>query len=496
MIDFKKIYKVHFIGIGGVSTHSLALFCKQLGWKVSGSDITKNQYTEMCKQQGIKIYTNHSPSNITSPNFVVKTSAIKPNNPELLFAKNQGIKILDRAEFLNEILKKFPTVIAIAGTHGKSTTSSMLYKILANAHKNVSCHIGADVDHQRLNINDDIIVLEACEYNKSFLHFKVDTAVVLNVEKDHLKCYGSFFQLKNAFLSFLKHAKNRYVFSSNSTDYINLKNLIRIEPPKISKTKFIFDNHKYTLNHLIGEQYVFDACVAIKLATDLNVSYKIIYETLKNFRPINRRQQLIGTVSAQDYIFEQNNTQKALDTATKNTLATNITVSQECNTVDPFDTTLPCQQPILSTHQKSHKPKHTDVIKVYIDYAHHPTEIRYNLQAFKKHKTLCIFQPHTFSRTKFLKDEFVSVLSKCDCIVYKQYSARETAKDGLSALELSKEIKKKNPTTLYADNINQLKAHIVNKIAQNQTAKNQYSTIIFFGAGDIDKIAKTLFPTT
>lgn len=510
MIDFNKIHKVHFIGIGGVSMHSLALFCKQMGWQVSGSDISQNQYTEMCRQKGVQIYTTHSQSNIKSPDFIIKSSAIKFDNPELLFAKKQKIKVLDRADFLNEILKKFPTVIAIAGTHGKSTTSAMLFKILANASKKVSCHIGADVDNQRLNINDDIIVLEACEYNKSFLHFKVDTAVVLNVEKDHLECYGSFFQLKNAFLSFLKHAQKRYVFSQNSTNYIHLKNLIRIEPPlknftqnssKTTKTKFIFDNRKYTLNHLVGEQYVFDACVAIKLATDQNVPYKIIYETLKNFRPINRRQQLIGTVVVPKYIAIQDDTHPKQDpmciednkgyiSAQNNTKKQSQAIEKKSknNIIAPIDIKLD-----LVTAQHPNKTRFADIIEVYIDYAHHPTEIKYNLQGFKKHKTLCIFQPHTFSRTKFLKDEFVSVLSQCDCIIYKQYSARETAKDGLSAYDLFLEIKKKKPTILYADNISQLKTCILNKIAHNIATNNpQYSKIIFFGAGDIDKIAKTL----
>lgn len=418
MIDFNKIYNVHFIGVGGVSMNSLALFCKSLGWKVSGSDVSRNKYTDKCKRRGIKIFLGQKGSNIGSPDFIVVSSAIKEDNEELVYAQSLGIKIFSRAEFLSFILKKFDNVIAIAGTHGKSTTSAMLYKILKNSGKKVSCHIGADVDG-RIDLNDDIFVLEACEYNKNFLKFKVDTVALLNVEKDHLECYGSFYQLKNVFLSFLKHAKKRYVFSDKSTEYIDLKGLIKIEGPQIFDGYFTFSGKRFSLNFLRGDQYVFDACVAIKLSQDLGVPYKIIYETLKNFRPLNRRQEMIAS-------------------------------NKYC--------------------------------EIYIDYAHHPTEISYNLNAFKEYKTLCIFQPHTFSRTKYLKDEFISVLSQCDCILYKEYGAREKERDGMTAYELFLEIKEKKGQNLieYAKNERELKELI---------EKQAYEKIIFFGAGDINNVA-------
>lgn len=418
MIDFGKIYNVHFIGVGGISMNTLALFCKSLGWRVSGSDICKNKYTEKCKKHGIKIFLGQKGSNIGSPDFIVASSAIKLDNEELMYAHSLGIKIYSRAEFLSFILKKFNNVIAIAGTHGKSTTCAMLYQILKNSGEKVSCHIGAEIDAE-IDLNDDILVLEACEYNKNFLKFKVDTVALLNVEKDHLECYGSFYQLKNVFLSFLKHAKKRYVFSSESTEYIDLKGLIKIETPQIFDGYFTFEGRRYSLDFLCGDQYAFDACVAIKLSQDLGVSYKIIYDTLKDFRPLKRRQELIA-------------------------------LNKNC--------------------------------EIYVDYAHHPTEIKYNLNAFKKYKTLCVFQPHTFSRTKFLKNEFVSVLSKCDCIIYKEYSAREKESEGMTAQELFLEVKGEKCKNLiaYANNESELKELI---------KKQDYEKIIFFGAGDINNVA-------
>lgn len=485
MIDFNQQYNVHFIGIGGVSIHSLALFCKDCGWKVVGSDASTNKYTRLCQERGIKVFLGHKKEHIKSPDFVVKSSAIKDDNPELAYAKDLGIKVYDRAEFLNAILKKIPTVIAVSGTHGKSTTSTMIYEILKNAHKRVSCQIGADVDNANLSLNDEILVLEACEYNKNFLKFKIDIAVVLNVEKDHMECYGSFFQLKNAFLSFLKHAKKRYVFVSPTTDYITLKNLTKIEQPKIIKNKFLFEKHKYMLDFLIGEQYIFDACVAIKVATDLGVPYKIIYETLKNFRPINRRQQLIGKI---------NNHSKSVD----NKCANSQTIDENSN-----EATLGKD---LSNKSTSKNIIQHDT-EIYIDYAHHPTEIKCNLDAFSHYKTLCIFQPHTFSRTKFLKKEFVSVLSKCDCIIYKEYSARETAKDGLSAYDLYTEILKCKKTSAPCNTIDKTKNEInkqsnsrkessnqnknskrcTENINQQSLSKSQYDYFIKYGKDTIQK---------
>lgn len=419
MINFGKKYNVHFVGIGGVSMHSLALFCKKLGWCVTGSDITNNCYVEKCKSEEIKVFIGHRKTNIKTPDFIVCSSAIKENNPEIRYAKKLSIKIMDRVQFLSLIIKEFKIVIAVSGSHGKSTTSAMIYSILRNAKKKVSCQIGAEIDNAKLDINDDYLVVEACEYNKNFLKFKVDIGVVLNVEKDHMECYGSFFSLKNAFLTFLKHAKTRYVFDNSSTDYINVNNLIKVSKPKCNKNKFVFDKRKYCLKYCLGEQYIHDATVAIKVCTDLGVNYKIIYDTLKNFRPLSRRQELIG----------------------------------EINGVD-----------------------------IYIDYAHHPTEIKCMVDSFKG-KVLFVFQPHTFSRTKFLKKEFIEVLSNIDIIIYKEYSAREKEDEGISAYELYKEVVKVNSNCQYADNLKDLEVLIKGRICDK---------VVFLGAGDIDLVAKKL----
>ena len=420
MINFNSNYAVHFIGIGGVSMHNLALFCADLGWTVTGSDIRQNAYTKECQEHNIRVFLGHRKSNIVAPNFIVKTGGISENNIELKYAQSLGIKIYDRSEFLGELTKAFPMVIAIAGTHGKSTTSYMIFEILKNAGKNVSCHIGADILDSRLNLKDDILVVEACEYKKSFLKLKVDIGAITNIEADHLECYGGFGQLKTAFITFLKHAKSRYVIDCPSTKFLNLKNLKKVEVGELKGNNFSCCNLEFAVSDSLGEQYIMDACLAIKICSDLNIDYKIIYDTLKNFRTLARRQQLLGVFEGKEII---------------------------------------------------------------VDYAHHPTEIFYLSKTYERNNIQYVFQPHTFSRTKFLKKEFIDVLSKLNVIIYKEYSAREKACDGISAKQLFNELKLENDKAKYVDNEKQLLELIKNSNCEK---------VIFVGAGDINMVAERL----
>ena len=419
MIDFKRVQNIHFIGIGGVSMHQLAEFCLSLGWTVTGSDLVKNKYIKKL-QKKCTIFLSHNRSNILSPNIVVKSGAIKDDNPEIIYAKSLGIKIYDRAEFLGEVTRHFNTVIAIAGSHGKSSTCSMLYQILKASNRKVSCHIGADIENAHFDYNDDILIVEACEYNKSFLKLKVDIGAILNIEKDHLDCYGGIWQLKNAFKTFLKHSKLRYVLKSENTEFLNLKNIKFIDVPKINSNKFEVDGTIYEINSNIGKQYIFDAILAISICRDLGVAPKIIQDVLLKFNPPLRRNQKIG------------------------------------------------------------KYKDKDVI---IDYAHHPTEIKYVSENYIDENPIFIFQPHTYSRTKYLKKEFVEVLKNLNVIIFKEYSAREKPNSGLTAHDLYLSVKEENAKCFYADDLSSLMQLL--KITN-------YNKLIFLGAGDIDLIAKQI----
>ena len=206
---------VLLLGIGGISMYQIALTLKEMGLKVYGYDAKQSEYTKKCSEAGIEITTKYKPE-FLKVDFCIKTAAITTGK-YLTALKNLGVKVYDRAEVLAFLANKFNQVIAVAGTHGKSTTASLIYEILRQDGRSVSCHIGADVFASRFNIKDDILVLEACEYNKSFLSFYPSIAVVTNVEADHIDSYGSIFNLKNAFSVFLRRGKYRFI-NNNKTN--------------------------------------------------------------------------------------------------------------------------------------------------------------------------------------------------------------------------------------------------------------------------------------
>ncbi|MCQ2555862.1 MAG: Mur ligase domain-containing protein, partial [Clostridia bacterium] len=215
----KENKRVLLLGIGGVSMHQLALCYLNEGYKVVGYDRAENEYTTNCFKHGIVVFNKFNKAGL-DVDFCVKTAAVKDNNKFVVELKKRGIKIVDRAEALGYFAAKFKCVVAVAGTHGKSTTSALIYEMLRQANFSVSCHIGADVFAPRFNTKDDVLVVEACEYNKSFLSLYPTVSVVTNVEPEHLDCYGSFFALKSAFATFLRRGKKRFVFKGKTTQFL------------------------------------------------------------------------------------------------------------------------------------------------------------------------------------------------------------------------------------------------------------------------------------
>ena len=404
-----SVKSILFLGVGGISMHQLAIAMKKMGIKVFGFDLHKNKYTELCKNKGVEI-THKFNKKFCEVDLCVKTAAIK-DGKFLDYLNEQQIPILDRAEILGWLCSKFKQVIAVAGTHGKSTTASLIYEILTAAGEKVSCHIGAEVENFRFETGDDFLVVEACEFNKSFLKINPTISVVTNIEKEHLDSYGNFFNLKSAFLSFLKRGDKRFVFMDKSTQFLKKYNNIAF----VEKTKM-------KINPQIKGDYNFNnISLAVAVCESLGVKDKTIKETVENFKGIPRRYELLGEYKSS---------------------------------------------------------------KIYIDYAHHPTEVKAFFETFKNENknSQIIFQPHTFSRTKnFLKD-FVKVLSSIEnLIIFKEYAARETFKDGLSAKQLYEEIRKINPNVKYVESQKELTKNI----------KQGYA-VAFVGAGNIDVIAKKL----
>ncbi len=392
--------------------HQLAITLKDMGVKVFGYDLHVSKYTELCEEKGIRVEHKFN-KEICNVDLCVKTGAVKDKKYLNFLNKNQA-PIIDRADLLGWICKKFKCVIAVAGTHGKTTTSSLIYHILKTANKKVSCHIGGEVKDYRFNINDDYLVVEACEYNKSFLKLKPTISVVTNIEREHMDSYGTFFNLRSSFLNFLRRGDKRFVFVDKSTNFLR----------KYNNINFI-NNHNLEINPQIkGEHNMKNISVAVAVCRDLSIDDKTIIEAINSFEGVKRRYEFIGKY--------QNN-------------------------------------------------------KVYIDYAHHPTEVKAFIETFNKENvnSQIIFQPHTYSRTKTFLKEFVSIFSKVDnLVIYKEYSAREKRTCGLSAKQLYTEIKKVNNTVKYAKDINS----IIKNLETN-------CSLAFVGAGDINQVAESLVKT-
>lgn len=390
--------------------HQLALAFKSLGLKVYGYDAKPSSYTKLCEENDIKI-THKYTKEFLQVDLCVKTGAIPDNNRFLIELRKKNTPIVDRAEALAWFCKKFKNVIAVAGTHGKSTTASLIYKILQQANKKVSCHIGADVDAPRFCLNDDFLVVEACEYQKSFLRLYPTISVVTNIEKEHMDCYGSLFNLRNSFLTFLKRAPNRFVYKEKSTTFLQ----------KYKNINFVnSDDFDYT-PILKGEHNKKNIALAVAVARHLDIDEQTIKKVVNNFKGLSRRYDYLGN----------------------------------------FENT-----------------------KIYIDYAHHPTEVDAFIQTFKKQypNSLVVFQPHTYSRTKLLLKEFLKVFSKLnDLVLYKEYPAREKPTAGMTCFELYQQILKINKNVKYLDN-----KRNIQKIIKN------YDAVAFVGAGDINKVAQKL----
>lgn len=404
-----SVKSILFLGVGGISMHQLALFFKSMGAEVFGYDVKLNKYTKMCENSGIAI-TNKFNKTFCDVDLCVCSGGVK-NKKYFSYLKKLNVPIIDRADLLGWICSKFKTVIAVAGTHGKTTTATLIYETLKKDGRKVSCHIGGEIDNARLNFNDDILVVEACEYKKSFLKIKPTISVVTNVECEHMECYKTLFNLQSAFLTFVKKAKMRFAFQEKNTNFLK----------KCNKIKFVSVENFLYKPKLLGEHNLKNISLASAVARYFGIEEDVIENTIKNFGGVKRRYELIGKYKEQD---------------------------------------------------------------VYIDYAHHPTEVKAFVSTFlsQEEKGQIIFQPHTFSRTKAFCAEFVDIFKNLkNIIIYEEYAAREKKTEGMTAKELYLQIKKVNNSVFYCANEQQLIKHIKNERA-----------CAFVGAGDINLVAENL----
>ncbi len=406
-----KDKKIHFIGIGGISMSGLAAVLLNSGFKVSGSDFKDSPIVEKLKASGAEIYIGHKRENIKDVDLVVYTAAIPSDNPELLEANEKNITLMDRAEFLGQIMKGHKYNVAISGTHGKTTCTSMLSHITLAGNLDPTILVGGELDVIGGNFrigNSEYFLTEACEYKRSFLKFFPYVGIILNIDADHLDCYKDIDEIADTFLKFA--------------------NLIPSD------------------GYLVGYADDFRVKEILSKVNCNTLSYGFSDEadvTAKNI-VFNKN----GCATFDVYKGNQNLFSLTLNVPGKhnilNALASTC-VSLIFNL--PSDSIMDGLSKCKGAHKRFEYKGELNGVTVIDDYAHHPTEIKATLSTAKQidhNKTYCIFQPHTYTRTKALFDEFTECFNDTDELILMDiYAAREKNTGLVSSDELGNAIRSK-----------------------------------------------------
>ncbi len=421
---------------------ALARYCFSRGFHVSGSDTVFSDSVKKLITMGVPVLKGHRGKNIEGADLVVYSSAISVDNPELLCSQRKNIPTIKRSVLLGEILKEYKTKIAVCGSHGKTTTTSMIAHILNCANVHPTAFIGGE-DCEFGNLLDgegDFAVCEACEYKKNFLDLSPDIAVVLNIDKDHCDSYLDIEDEIQTFAKFIEGKRSvvnvddvnaRKIIDSHSVTYA-IENPARFTAKNLESDsgKYSFDvyNEKKKLGKIslsvAGKHNIYNALSAVACCSLCGIEFPKIKEGLENFCGVKRRNEYLGELLGQ---------------------------------------------------------------KVYCDYAHHPKEIFETLKTVSEQNRhpLVIFQPHTYSRTVALMEEFSAVLSACErLIIYKTYPAREEFNKEGCAHTLYEKIIKNGGNATYAHTPQDLYKSIKRNIADT-------SCILTLGAGDVYEIIKS-----
>ncbi len=454
----KKKIRIHFIGISGIGMSGIAELMKDQGYYIQGSDVTINDNTKRLKKKGVKFFLGHNKKNISSVDAIVFSSAIKNNNPEIKAALNKKIPILSRADMLGELMKNKKS-IAIAGSHGKTTTTSLVGNILSNAKLDPTIVNGGIINSLSKNNRygkGHWMVVEADESDGSFLKLPHQISIITNLDIEHLDYYKT---KENLFIAF-KNFINMLPFYGTSIiciDDTNLPSLI-----KNIKTRNIIT---YSLKNKKSDVFIYDikksqTSSSFKLKIK---NKKIIHSDKFNFtiKAIGNHNILNGTASIiASKLVGVNNS--SINSALKN---------------------------YIGVERRFTFLGKKNMAFIYDDYAHHPTEILSTLEAAKilKNNIVVVFQPHRYTRTKMLMREFVKVLSKVNnLILLRTYPAGEKIIKGATSNDIYRKIIKKNKNTKYLNKSNNL-----DEVLKEFTLKK--NTIIFMGAGSVSNLARKYY---
>ena len=456
MLDLKdNDKKVFFCGIGGISMSGFAEMLKDKGFEVLGSDRNESSITKHLESIGIKVLIGQKAENITNDiDLFVNTAAIKADNPEMIKAHELGLKVIERSELLGDIMKNFKYSIGISGTHGKTTTTSMICHIFIAAKKDPTISLGGMLDLIGGNMrcgNGEYFIAEACEYCDSFLQFYPTTAVILNIEADHLDYFKDINAIRTSFIKYAKHVPKAGNLIINA-DIDNLEEIT--SQMECNVITYSVDNKKADW-------------------TADNISYD---ENGKGRFDIIHRGEKVGRVSLNvGGIHNISNSLAAIAAAYSNGLKMEIIIKG----LESFS----------GTHRRFEYKGELKGVRIIDDYAHHPTEIKATLnlaKANKHNKLWCIFQPHTYTRTKELLQEFSQCFDEADNIIIADiYAAREKNTVKIYPQDLVEKIKKRGKNAMYLGGFEQIEKYIIENAVDGDL-------LITMGAGDVYLIGEAL----
>ena len=452
-IDFNNPNHVHFIGIGGISMSGLAEVLLKEGFTITGSDSQASNLTKQLEAQGAKIFIGQRASNIEAGcDLVVYTAAIRPDNPEFAQAVAMNIPTLSRAELLGQMMDNYPRSITVSGTHGKTTTTSMVAHILLAAQSDPTISIGGILNAIGGNIrvgSSDLFLTEACEYTNSFFHFYPKYNIILNIEEDHMDFFKDLDDIRNSFHRFAQNTNDDGVLIINS----------EIEHPEGITEGLTAKVVNYGTR---GDEDYY--------ATDITYNdfgcASFVAHTPNDCFPV--------TLSVPG----EHNVSNALSAIA---FGAEAGFSKEHITAG--------LAAFGGTVRRFEVKGHLGNVTVVDDYAHHPTEIAATLTAaknFPHDRIICVFQPHTYTRTKAFWNDFAKALSMADIVVMADvYAARETDTLGVRSEDLAKDIAALGTECHYFAGFDEIENFLLEKCMNNDL-------LITMGAGDVYKIGENL----
>ncbi len=453
-IDFSHPLHIHFIGIGGISMSGLAEILLQRSFHISGSDAKESPLTRQLEAKGAVVHIGQRASNIDdSVDIVVYTAAIHPDNPEYARAVQMDIPMLTRAELLGQIMSNYSVPTAVAGTHGKTTTTSMITQVLLEGECDPTITVGGILSSIGGNIRvgkSGIFVTEACEYTNSFLCFSPKISIILNIDADHLDFFRDIEHIRQSFRQFAEKlpADGCLIINSDTPEYEAITEQLPCQvityglhqPSTYTASEITFDDMgnpaftclhegrplgKFTLS-VPGTHNVSNALAVIALGQKLGLKTEVIQKGLAKFTGADRRFQHKGKIGG---------------------------------------------------------------ITIIDDYAHHPTEIAATLssaQNYPHNKLWCVFQPHTYTRTQALLKEFAQALTLADTVILADiYAAREKNTIGITSKDLQKEILALGTPCEYFPTFDQIEKYLLENCGDGDL-------VITAGAGDVVKVGEHL----